>query len=470
MTALMTLAQALQLLPGAVLVGDGAVLLHRVHTDTRTIEPGDLFVALRGERFDANDMLHEALAKGAAAVMCHSGLAASAYPAGLPRIEVADSKHALATLATGWRAQFPIPVIAVTGSNGKTTVTQMVASILHAHAPDGAALATVGNFNNDIGVPLTLLRMHAQHRIAVVELGMNHPGEIAVLAAIAQPTVALVNNAQREHLEFMHTIEAVARENGSVLASLPADGVAVFPADDEYAPLWRDASAGRTVMSFARSDAGADCVIHSATWQDGAWQVVAGTSGAALRYRLAIAGRHNVKNSLAAAACTLAAGVPAATVERGLEAFVPVKGRCRAMQVRHGALDFTLVDDTYNANPDSMRAAIDVLADLPGPRLLVMGDMGEVGEQGPAFHAEAGRYARDAGIEHVLVVGDSSAHAVQEMPGARHFKDVADLNAAALALAPAVASVLVKGSRFMRMERVVEALSARPAQEVAGHA
>lgn len=470
MTLLMNLAQARSLLPDAVLVGDDSVVITRVHTDTRTIEPGDLFVALRGERFDANDMLHEARAKGAAAVLCHAGLSASAYPADLPRLEVADSKQALATLATGWRAQFRIPVIAVTGSNGKTTVTQMVASILHAHAPDGAALATVGNFNNDIGVPLTLLRMHAQHRIAVVELGMNHPGEIAVLAAMAQPTVALVNNAQREHLEFMHTIEAVARENGSVLASLPADGVAVFPADDEYAPLWRDVSAGRTVMSFARSDAGADCVIHSATWRDGAWQVVAGTPGAALRYRLAIAGRHNVKNSLAAAACTLAAGVPAATVERGLEAFVPVKGRCRAMQVRHGALDFTLVDDTYNANPDSMRAAIDVLADLPGPRLLVMGDMGEVGEQGPAFHAEAGRYARDAGIEHVLAVGDSSAHAVQEMPGARHFKDVADLNAAALALAPAVASVLVKGSRFMRMERVVEALSARPAQEVAGHA
>ncbi|ARV20108.1 UDP-N-acetylmuramoyl-tripeptide--D-alanyl-D-alanine ligase [Curvibacter sp. AEP1-3] len=470
MSAMMTLSHALKLIPGATLVGDGSTSIHRVHTDTRTIEPGDLFVALQGERFDANDMLHEAFAKGAAAVLCHAGLTASAYPAGLSRIEVSNSKLALATLATGWRAQFDLPVIAVTGSNGKTTVTQMIASILHAHAPDGAALATVGNFNNDIGVPLTLLRMRASHRIAVVELGMNHPGEIAVLAAMAQPTVALVNNAQREHLEFMHTIEAVARENGSVLSSLPETGTAVFPADDDFAPLWRELSAGRVVATFARGDAGADFVVRSASWQDGAWQVVAGTPQGELRYRLAIAGRHNVKNSLAAAACALAAGVPAITVARGLEAFVPVKGRCRAMQVRQGALDFTLVDDTYNANPDSMRAAIDVLADLPGPRLLVMGDMGEVGEQGPAFHAEAGRYARDAGIEHVLALGDSSAHAVQEMPGARHFKDVADLNAAALALAPAVASVLVKGSRFMRMERVVEALSARLAQEVAGHA
>ena len=262
MTLLMTLAQARSLLPDAVLVGDDSVVITRVHTDTRTIEPGDLFVALRGARFDANDMLHEARAKGAAAVLCHAGLSASAYPADLPRLEVADSKQALATLATGWRAQFRIPVIAVTGSNGKTTVTQMVASILHAHAPNGAALATVGNFNNDIGVPLTLLRMRAQHRIAVVELGMNHPGEIAVLAAMAQPTVALVNNAQREHLEFMHTIEAVARENGSVLASLPADGVAVFPADDEYVAVWRAVSGARAVSTFTAADAGAVCVVR----------------------------------------------------------------------------------------------------------------------------------------------------------------------------------------------------------------
>ncbi len=470
MSAMMNLGHAMQWLNGATLVGDAATPVHRVHTDTRTIEAGDLFVALQGERFDANDMLHEAQSKGAAAVLCHGGLSASAYPVGLPRIEVAHSKQALAALATGWRAQFNLPVIAVTGSNGKTTVTQMLASILHAHAPDGAALATVGNFNNDIGVPLTLLRMRQQHRIAVVELGMNHPGEIAVLAGMAQPTVALVNNAQREHLEFMHTIAAVAQENGSVLASLPADGSAVFPADDDYANVWHTLSAGRTQMTFTGRDTGADCVVRSAAWHDGAWHVVAGTSRGELRYRLCIAGRHNVKNSLAAVACALAAGVPVATVARGLEAFVPVKGRCRAHQVRQGGRNFTLVDDTYNANPDSMRAAIDVLADLPGPRMLVMGDMGEVGEQGPAFHAEAGRYAREAGIDHLLALGEASAHAVHEMPGARHFKDVADLSEAALTLAPAVASVLVKGSRFMRMERVVQALSAGPAYEEVGHA
>ena len=466
MSLFMTLADAARLLPGAHLVGDSTAGIARVHTDTRTIEPGDLFVALKGERFDANAMLHEAQAQGAAAVLCHAGLPASACPAGLPRLEVSDTKQALGELAAAWRAQFQIPLIAVTGSNGKTTVTQMVASILHAYAPDGAALATVGNFNNDIGVPLTLMRLRSAHRIAVVELGMNHPGEIAGLAAMARPTVALVNNAQREHLEFMHTIEAVARENGSVLSALPADGVAVFPADDEFAPLWRGLAAGRSITGFSAASTGAEVVLQHANWQDGAWQVQAHSSQGMLQFRLAIAGRHNVKNSLAAAACALSAGVPVASVEQGLEAFLPVKGRCRALQVRHGASDFTLVDDTYNANPDSMRAAIDVLADLPGPRLLVIGDMGEVGEQGPAFHAEAGRYARAAGIEHVLALGEASAFAVQELPSARHFATVEGLLQAAHALVPNVASVLVKGSRFMRMERVVEALSALSAPEV----
>ncbi|WP_293659725.1 UDP-N-acetylmuramoyl-tripeptide--D-alanyl-D-alanine ligase [Rhodoferax sp. OV413] len=463
MSAMMTLARAAGWIPGAVLAGDVATSVLRVHTDTRSIEAGDLFVALQGERFDANTMLHQARALGAAAVVCHAGLPPEAYPAGLPRIEVADTRRALADLASGWRAQFDLPLIAVTGSNGKTTVTQMIASILHAHAPDGAALATLGNFNNDIGVPLTLLRLRTQHRIAVVELGMNHPGEIAVLAAIARPTVALVNNAQREHLEFMRTIEAVARENGSVLAALPATGRAVFPGDDAYAELWSALCPGRPVMRFAANPAGADVTLQSAQWADGAWQVHASTPLGALRYRLAIAGRHNVKNSLAAAACALAAGVPPDTVIQGLEAFEPVKGRCRALQVRHGALDFTLVDDTYNANPDSMRAAIDVLADLPAPRMLILGDMGEVGEQGPAFHAEAGCYALQAGIDHLLALGEASAHAVQQLPGARHFADVQSLIDAARELAPSVASVLVKGSRFMRMERVVEALSAAPA-------
>jgi UDP-N-acetylmuramoyl-tripeptide--D-alanyl-D-alanine ligase len=235
-TTMLTLQQAFALvqarIPAARLVGDGATPLARVHTDTRTLQSGDLFVALKGERFDANAFLPDARAGGAAAAIAHGGLEA----AGLAGIEVPNSLAALGALATGWRAQYGLPLIGVTGSNGKTTVTQMIASILRAWKAD-AAFATQGNFNNDIGVPLMLLRLRATHAAAVIEMGMNHPDEIALLAAMAQPTVALVNNAQREHLEFMHTVEAVARENGTVFASLPADGVAVFPAGDAYTSL-----------------------------------------------------------------------------------------------------------------------------------------------------------------------------------------------------------------------------------------
>lgn len=244
---MMTLQQALQWLPSARLVGDGMLRFQRVHTDTRSLQPGDLFVALRGERFDAHDFLAQAKSAGAVAALAEHGLGAE-----LPGLLVADSKQALGQLAAGWRSQFSLPLIAVTGSNGKTTVTQMMASILRAWKHDGA-FATEGNFNNDIGVPLTLLRLRATHQAGVVELGMNHPGEIASLAAMTRPTVALVNNAQREHLEFMATVEAVARENGAVIAALPASGVAVFPADEMYTPLWRELAGARAVLTFAES-------------------------------------------------------------------------------------------------------------------------------------------------------------------------------------------------------------------------
>ena len=454
---MMTLQQALgfvrQRIPCAHLVGDGATPLARVHTDTRTLQAGDLFVALKGERFDANAFLPQAQASGAAAALAHGGVAA----AGLPGIEVPDSLAAFGALAAGWRAQFALPLIGVTGSNGKTTVTQMIASILRAWKAE-AAFATQGNFNNDIGVPLMLLRLTAAHEAAVIELGMNHPGEIATLAAMARPTVALVNNAQREHLEFMHTVQAVAEENGSVLASLPADGVAVFPAQDTYTPLWRQLSGGRRCITFGE---GGDVQCTQALWQQGAWSVAMVTPAGVARCRLHIAGRHNVVNALAAAACALAAGAPLDAVVQGLEAFVPVKGRSRALQITHGGRGITVVDDSYNANPDSMRAAIDVLADLPAPQLLVMGDMGEVGNQGPAFHAEAGEHARSAGISHVYTLGALSAHAAAACgPAAQHFEDMASLQAAVRKALPQVGSVLVKGSRFMKMEQVVEAMVA----------
>ena len=422
-----------------------------MHSDTRTLQPGDLFVALKGERFDANDMLGEAQARGAVAAIAHRGR----LPAGLPGIEVDDSKLALGSLAAGWRAQFGLPLIAVTGSNGKTTVTQMIASILRAWQPD-ATLATQGNLNNEIGLPLQLLRLRSGHRVAVLELGMNHPGEIAYLAGIARPTVALVNNAQREHQEFMATVAAVARENGSVFAALRISGVAVFPADDEFTPLWQELAWARTCMTFGGDNA--DIVLAGSEWQDGHWQVSVKTPAGPVTYQLHIAGRHNVRNSQAAVACALVVGAPIAAIAQGLSAFEPLKGRSRTLALTLGGRTITLIDDTYNANPDSVRAAIDVLAELPGPRLLVLGDMGEVGDQGPQFHTEVGGHARSRGIEQLLTLGEQSV----AMKG-RHFEDVDSLTQAVLAELPKAASVLVKGSRFMRMERVVEAITAQAA-------
>jgi UDP-N-acetylmuramoyl-tripeptide--D-alanyl-D-alanine ligase len=303
-----------------------------------------------------------------------------------------------------------------------------------------------------------LLRLRPEHRIAVFELGMNHPGEIGYLAQIAQPTVAMVNNAQREHQEFMATVEAVARENGSVFAALAASGVAVFPAGDEFTPLWTQLADGRACMTFGDQGGtgpGADIGLAGTEWQDGHWQVRVATPAGSVAYPLHIAGRHNVRNSLAAVACTLAAGVPLAAIAEGLASFEPVKGRSRALGVQLGGRALTLVDDTYNANPDSVRAAIDVLAELPGPQLLVLGDMGEVGNQGPQFHTEVGAYARERGIPLLFTLGDQAT----AMQG-RHFQDMAALNAAVLEALPQVQSVLVKGSRFMKMERVVEAITA----------
>jgi murE/murF fusion protein len=469
---MMTLQQAMAWLGEARLVASGAaagaVSCRRVHTDTRTIEPGDLFVALRGERFDANDFLLEAKAKGAVAAICQGADgAARLSAAGLPGLVVADAKQALAALATHWRAQFKLPLIAVTGSNGKTTVTQMIAAILQAFKPQ-AFLATQGNLNNDIGVPLTLLRLRPHHTLAVVELGMNHPGEIAALAALAQPTVALVNNAQREHLEFMATVEAVAQENGSVIEALAANGVAVFPADDPYSEVWAAKAGQRAALRFCLADATAspvDVRCSAAVWSGDAWQVSADTPAGALHYDLHIAGLHNVKNSLAALACTLAAGVPLAAIARGLAAFEPVKGRSRALMVQLNGRPITLVDDTYNANPDSVQAAIQVLAALPGPRLLVLGDMGEIGNQGPQFHAEAGQLARTLGIDALFTLGELSVAATTSFGAGRHFTDIQSLQAAVLAALPAMGSVLVKGSRFMKMERVVAAIAAHTQQE-----
>jgi UDP-N-acetylmuramoyl-tripeptide--D-alanyl-D-alanine ligase len=454
---MMTLSRAARWLPTAALLGDGAVQLTRVHTDTRSIEAGDLFLALRGDTFDGNQFLQQAKEKGAVAAICESREALA--QSGLSGLVVSDTRQALASLASAWRAQFTLPLIAVTGSNGKTTVTQMIASILRAYAPE-AMLATEGNFNNDIGVPLTLLRMRPHHTIAVVELGMNHPGEIARLAGLAKPTIALVNNAQREHMEFMATVEAVALENGAVFGSLPSTGVAVFPQDDAFTGLWHDLAAPRPCMTFADSEQTAlvDVACVAANWLNSAWRIEVKTPAGPLSCQLHIAGHHNVKNALAAITCTLAAGVPIAAIAEGLEKFLPVRGRSRTVAGKVGNHRFTLIDDTYNANPDSVKAAIDVLAALPPPRLLILGDMGEVGDSGPQFHAEAGEHAKSAGVEGLCTLGDLSERASVAFGGGSHFSDVDMLNAKLLDILKNYNSVLVKGSRFMRMERVVDAI------------
>ncbi len=458
--ALFTLGQAQAMLPGAVLVGDPATAIARVHSDTRSLQAGDLFVALKGERFDAHEFLGQAQAAGAAAALAERGLA----EAGLPGLQVIDTQHALTTLATAWRRRYEGPLIAVAGSNGKTTVTQMVAAALRVAFGD-AALATQGNFNNHIGLPLTILRLQPTgpqaHRAAVVELGMNHPGEIAQLAAVAQPTVAIVTNAQREHQEFMASVDAVARENAAVIDALPPGGVAVFPADDAFAPLWHGIAAGRKVRTFGL---GVQADVHAdAQWQGEHWQVQGMAMGRPLAFTLRVAGLHNVKNALAAAAAALAAGAPIEAVQQGLSAFRPVKGRSMSRLLELAGREVVLVDDTYNANPDSVRAAIDVLAGLPKPGWLVLGDMGEVGNQGPAFHAEVGGYARQRGIETLWTAGVMSEEAARAFGSeSRHFADVPAL-IAALDDASPCASVLVKGSRFMAMERVVQALDAKAA-------
>ncbi|MET2988158.1 UDP-N-acetylmuramoyl-tripeptide--D-alanyl-D-alanine ligase, partial [Herbaspirillum seropedicae] len=367
--------------PGVVNAPAGLLALNDVVTDSRAVKPGNVFVALRGERFDAHDFLDAVADQGAAAVVVERvppGLA-------LPAIVVPDTRAALGQIAHGWRMQRQIPVIGVTGSNGKTTVKEMIATILAAAFGEEGYLGTRGNFNNEIGVPLTLFRLRAQHQAAVIEMGMNHPGEIAVLSRIAAPTLGLVNNAQREHQEFMATVEAVARENGAVIRHLPADGVAVFPADDDFTPLWREEAGARRVLSFGLSAQADVSASYQATAFGSTLQVAVkglAVPPAQFKVELAAVGEHNVRNALAAAACALGAGIAIEAVVRGLESFAPVNGRLQRKEARSGAL---VIDDTYNANPDSVRAAIDVLAAIAGPRVLVLGDMGEVGDQGPQF-------------------------------------------------------------------------------------
>lgn len=451
-----TLARIAAVTQGRILGGAQAAeqVVNGLTTDTRAIAQEQLFVALAGERFDAHDFLAAAVQAGAAGLLVSDE---QRLPAGVPAVLVADTRLALGQLAAAWRAQFTLPLIAVTGSNGKTTTKEMIASILETAYP-GAVLATRGNFNNDIGLPLTLLGLHAGHRAAVVEMGMNQPGEIAYLTQLARPTVALVNNAQRAHLQGMGDLAEIAREKGSIFTGLAAAGVAVFNADDAQSAVWQAQvdAAGQRPLRFAVNQPAE--VRGTLTQQGLDFLLALQTPAGEAQLVLPVPGRHNAVNALAATAACLAAGIALPQVVAGLQSFRGVKGRLQRRQGQQGA---QILDDTYNANPDSVRAGIDVLASTIGKKILVLGDMGEIGEGSHQCHDEIGGYAKSQGVDRLYALGEASAQAVRNFgEGGRHFCNIDKLIAAVQKELAADTTVLVKGSRFMRMERVADALVA----------
>ena len=457
---MMTLAEAARALAAQLEGADAG--FDGVSTDSRTIRRGELFVALHGERYDGHRFLAEAAAVGAAgAIVARERLLAAADRsawAALPLIVVSDTRIALGKLAAHWRGRYGRPLVALTGSSGKTTVKEMLAGVLRAAcgASAGGAeqvLATRGNLNNDIGVPLTLLELEPQHRYAVIEMGMNHAGEIRYLAQLASPDVAVVTNAGRAHIEYLGSEEAIARAKGEIYEDLKEGAKAVINTDDQYAGLWRETAGAHERIEFGLNgrDVSARYRLHPL-----ATDLTLRTPHGEAQMRLNAPGVHNVRNALAAAAVAVALEIPPATIAAGLASFAGVKGR---LQHRRTARGGSLIDDTYNANPDSVRAAIDVLAALPGRRVLVLGDMGELGSRGPQLHAEVGEYARAAGIDHLMLLGELTAGTARAYgENARRFGDVESLVAAVKPLLAQDVTVLVKGSRFMRMERVVQAL------------
>jgi len=481
-----------ELLPNSELVGDPGALIERLQMDSRSVKSGDLFLALKGERFDAHDFLVDIAKVAGVSVIVDKSVKPVIQKLNLNAVCVDDTKLALGQLAKAWRLIHPVPLIAVTGSNGKTTVTQMIASILHTYAGE-KALATEGNLNNDIGLPQTLLRLRRTHSCAVVELGMNHPGEIEYLAKITNPDVGLINNAQREHQEFMNTVEAVAVENGQVMSHLSESGVAVFPADDQFTELWIKMCGKKSYLTFSGNDSSktnqanqkvhADVLLKRSEYKEGVWLIEVDTPIGHLKSQLHIAGEHNVKNALAAIACCVALKVPVSQIELGLSAFRAVKGRSRSLRLKFGSnvlghptsqashdpIALDVIDDTYNANPDSVIAAINVLAQMTSPTLLVLGDMGEVGRDGPSYHKEVGEYAAIRGISSIYGLGELTQYTVEafnkHISGAKsaqtqgiHYASLDSLIESLTSIPTVYKSVLIKGSRFMKMERSVQAL------------
>jgi UDP-N-acetylmuramoyl-tripeptide--D-alanyl-D-alanine ligase len=429
------------------------VVFRGVSTDTRTLVEGNLFVALRGPHFDGHDYIEQARRKGAAAAAVSHVEADT-----IPQVQVEDTRLALGELAAHWRRRFNLPLVAVTGSNGKTTVKEMLSAILRRC---GHTLVTRGNLNNDIGVPHTLFGLNAEHAYAVLELGANHRGEIAYLTGLVQPTVAVVNNAGPAHLEGFGSVAGVARAKGELFDRAGPGTTCVINADDEYAELWRTLATPRPIVTFGLA---ADADV-SASWKGdiGASELKLRTPQGSASARIALPGRHNVMNALAATAAALAVGVDLERIVRGLADVQPVHGRWESKPGLHGS---RVVDDTYNANPASLEAALAVLASADGEAWLVLGNMGELGASSEQLHRNIGEAARRAGIRRLFTLGDLAALAADTFgEGAAVFSSVDDLADAVRRVMGGGVTVLVKGSRAMRMERVVAALCDTAAAE-----
>lgn len=451
---MISLAQAARSLGGALVGADAQFV--GVSTDTRRLRSAELFVALAGPRYDGHDFLAAAQAHDAAGVVVMRRVHTP-----LPRIVVTDTRLALGRLAACWRRHFSVPVVAVTGSNGKTTVKEMAAAIM---AQTGPGCATEGNLNNDVGAPLSVLHLRPEHRYAVIEVGVNQPGEIAYLGAIVQPTVAVITNAGAAHLAGLGDVGSVAREKGALLSALKKDGVAVINADDPHVDFWRGLIGARTCLSFGlrrSADYTADVELDGA-----GTRLCMRTPVGELGLQLRLLGAHNAANALAAAAAATAAGAGLADVKRGLEGMRAISGRLEPKSGFNGAC---VIDDTYNANPASLAAALTVLGSFPGRRVLVLGDMAELGEVAAESHRRAGELARAAGVERLLALGELTSLAVAQFGrGGERFSDPMALAQVLRAEMDAQTTVLVKGSRVMQLERVVQAVS--PATPSGAHA
>ena len=426
----------------------------RVVSDSRSIGDGELFVALRGEHYDAHDFVADVAKHRAAGALVNRLVSVH-----IAQVVVPDVLGGLTAFARAWRRDFPGTVVGITGSNGKTTVKEMTGSILGQRA---GCLVTQGNLNNHIGVPLTLARLETAHRYAVIEMGANHPGEIAHLAGIASPTVGLVINAGPAHLEGFGGLEGVARAKGELFSALGREATAVVNADDRFAPLWRGLArgAGRTITFGMREPADFRAGPPTSRLAQDRFVTEFELDCPLGRSRLVLnlAGEHNVMNALASAAAAYAAGAGLTDIERGLEAVLPVSGR---MQLKPALAGARLIDDSYNANPGSVRAGLTSLAAIPGEHWLVLGEMAELGPDSGRLHAEVGEFARVTGVTRLLAVGPETRHAVESFgPGASWFASADELVAA---LGPELrtgVTVLIKGSRVNRLERVAGALAA----------